>query len=147
MLTHVYAAAVLGVEAYLVTVEVHLSAGLPAFHVVGLPDGAVRESRLRLPAALDSAGYGFPRDALTINLAPADIRKDGTAFDLPMAIGVLLGMHEGAINVAVDLSRTMILGELGLDGSISPVRGALPMAMLAHSLGFDAVISAPGQRR
>lgn len=140
MLKRVHATAVLGVHAYLVTVEVNLTTGMPAFHIVGLPDGAVREARLRLPAALNNTNYGFPRDTLTINLAPADIRKDGTAFDLPMAIGLLLAMHHGVSQAVVDMERTLILGELRLDGSISAIKGALPMALFAQQHGFQTII-------
>ena len=125
MLARVTSAAVLGIEAYLVEVEVDLAAGLPSFATVGLPHGAVKESRERVNAAIQNAGFTFPLARLTCNLAPADIPKAGSGFDLPIALGILAASEQ--LDVA-PLQNWLVLGELGLDGEIRPVRGALSMA-------------------
>jgi magnesium chelatase family protein len=115
-------AAVVGVEAVLVRVEVDVAAGLPAFHTVGLPDSAVRESRERVRTAIRNAGLAFPSDRVTVNLAPADIRKEGAAFDLPIALAILAAT--GAIKPAPS-EPVAVVGELALDGQIQPVRGVI----------------------
>src|SRR5208337_4606830 len=117
-------AAVFGIDAYLVEVEVDVGSGKPGdFNVVGLPDVAVKESRERIRAALKNCGFDFPSpQGVTVNLAPADIRKEGSGFDLPMALGIL--GCQGAF-FGKTLSHTVFLGELSLDGSVRPVRGAL----------------------
>jgi magnesium chelatase family protein len=125
MLAALRSAAVVGIDAYDVTVEVDVAPGLPAFTLVGLASGAVRESRERVMAALHNAGFTLPARKVTVNLSPADRPKSGTAFDLPMALA-LLAAH-GIIDPAV-LRRTVVLGELGLDGALRPVRGVLPVA-------------------
>jgi len=125
MLAALRSAAVVGIDAYDVTVEVDVASGLPAFTVVGLASGAVKESRERVMAALANAGFTLPARKVTVNLSPADRPKSGTAFDLPIALA-LLAAH-GVIDAAV-LARAVILGELGLDGSLRPVRGVLPVA-------------------
>lgn len=125
MLSIVTSAAVLGVDAYLVRVEVDLASGLPCMNVVGLPESAVREGRERVTAALHNNGFSIPPRRITVNLAPADVRKDGSAFDLPIALGVLAG--SGTLP-REPLDGTCFLGELGLDGRIRPVRGALSVA-------------------
>ena len=125
MLAAIHSAAVLGIDAYDVTVEVDVALGLPQWTIVGLPASAVRESRERVGAALVNAGFAVPPRRLTINLAPADVRKEGTAFDLPMAIGVLVGTGELEADA---VERCVFVAELGLDGSLRPVRGALPIA-------------------
>ncbi len=125
MLAAIRSAAVLGIDAYDVTVEVDVALGLPQWIIVGLPASAVKESRERVSAALINAGFSVPPRRITVNLAPADVRKDGTAFDLPMALGVLVGT--GVIK-ADALRHCIAVGELGLDASIRPVRGALSMA-------------------
>lgn len=140
MLAHVHSCALVGIEAAVIEVEVDVSAGMQVFHIVGLPDGAVRESRLRVPAALANAGASFPMDRVTVNLAPADLKKDGTAFDLAIAAGVLLATGQITTTGQLDLSRWLIVGELGLDGSVRPIRGALSMAMLARDADFDGII-------
>lgn len=145
MLVTVHSGAVLGINAYPVDVEVDLASGLQVFHVVGLPDGAVRESRLRVPSAVENAGFEFPREKLTVNLAPADIKKDGTAFDLPIAVGVLAAMHYiSLVNLgptkSYALDEIVFAGELSLTGELRAVRGALPITAMAMENGFKAII-------
>lgn len=125
MLAAIRSAAVLGIDAYNVTVEVDVALGLPQWVIVGLPASAVKESRERVSAALINAGFTVPSRRITVNLAPADVRKEGTAFDLPIALGVLVGT--GCVDVAA-VARCVVVGELGLDASIRPVRGALSIA-------------------
>ncbi len=115
----------LGIDAYEVEVEVDLSQGLPAFLTVGLPDLAVKESRDRVTAAIKNAGYQFPLKRITVNLAPADVRKEGSAFDLPIAVGIL---QASGVLSGDRLSRVVLLGELSLDGRVKPIKGALPIA-------------------
>lgn len=122
----VLSAAVQGIEGYPIQVEVDVSNGLPSFEIVGLPDPAVRESRERVRAALKNSGLDFPARRITVNLAPADLRKEGPSFDLPIAVGLL--MAAGQIPVA-RLERTALVGELSLDGSLRPVHGVLTMAI------------------
>jgi magnesium chelatase family protein len=129
MLARVASGAILGVDAFVVQVEVDITNGLPCMNVVGLPEGAVREGRERVNAALHNCGFEIPPRRVTINLAPADIRKDGSAFDLPIAIGILLATEALPLRAA---SGTCFLGELGLDGELRPVRGALSVAMRCH---------------
>src|SRR3989449_5818675 len=137
MLARVRSAAVLGIDAYLVEVETDIASGLPTFVTVGLPQGAVKEGRDRVSAALANTGYTFPLKRVTINLAPADIRKEGSAFDLPIALGILAATEQ----VAGDrLANIAVLGELGLEGAIRPVRGALPVALAARAAGLEALI-------
>src|SRR5262245_10617358 len=126
MLARITSGAILGVDAFLVYVEIDITNGLPCMNVVGLPEGAVREGRERVSAALHNAGFEIPPRRITINLAPADIRKDGSAFDLPIAIGILTATEILPIHSA---ASTCLLGELGLDGELRPVRGALSVAM------------------
>jgi magnesium chelatase family protein len=129
MLARITSGAILGVDAFLVHVEIDIANGLPCMNVVGLPEGAVREGRERVTAALHNAGFEIPPRRITINLAPADIRKDGSAFDLPIAIGILAATEEIPIHAA---ASSCLLGELGLDGELRPVRGALSVAMRCH---------------
>ncbi len=137
MLARVRSAAVLGIEAYQVEVEADITNGLPSFSTVGLPQGAVKEGRERVNAALVNAGFDFPLKRITINLAPADVRKDGSAFDLPIAVGLLAASGQ----IPDELLRDhMIFGELGLEGDLRPVRGALSMAMAARAAGCRGVI-------
>lgn len=137
MLAQVISGAVLGVEAYTVRVEVDLARGLPAMSVVGLPQSAVREGRERVTAAILNSGYELPPRKVTINLAPADVRKEGSAFDLPIAIGLLAG--SGAVR-RERLDGTCFVGELGLDGTLRPVRGVLPLAMHCKALRLRELI-------
>jgi len=125
VLAAIRSAAVLGIDAYDVTVEVDVALGLPQWIIVGLPASAVKESRERVSAALINAGFTVPPRRITVNLAPADVRKEGTAFDLPVALGVLVGT--GVIK-ADAVRHCIAVGELGLDGSIRPIRGALSIA-------------------
>jgi len=127
-----------GVEALPIDVEVDLYQGQPGFFVtVGLPDTAVRESRERIKSSLVHSGFGYPNKAITINLAPANIRKEGTAFDLPIALGILGAM--GSLESGA-LSQYLVAGELSLDGSLRPIRSALPMAICARNEGVKRLV-------
>lgn len=137
MVSKVFSAAVLGIDAYLVEVEVDLALGLPYFSTVGLPDGAVKESKDRVRAAIRNLGYRFPERRITVNLAPADIKKEGAAFDLPISIGILAAM--GMVNKE-KLDKYIILGELSLDSRIKPVKGALPMAVAVKVASLSGLI-------
>src|SRR5438034_1125194 len=138
MLFKTRSAAVYGIEAYLVDVEVNISTGSNGdFLIVGLPDTAVRESRSRIIAAIRNNGFAFPHQNITVNLAPADVKKEGSAFDLPMAVGILGG--HGILN-RQDLSDYLLVGELSLDGKLRPVRGVLSIAMLARDLKIPCVV-------
>ena len=136
MLVKVFAAAVQGIDATPVTIEVNSSRGC-LFHLVGLPDSAVKESHERIKSALSVNGYKFPTREIVINMSPADIRKEGTAYDLPLAIGILASAEE----VKPDrLDRFMMMGEISLDGTVKPIKGALPIAILARSEGYEGLI-------
>lgn len=137
MLAKLLSSAVLGVDAYVVGVEVDIALGLPSFSTVGLPDVAVKESRDRVKAAIKNCGFDFPPRRITVNLAPADIKKEGAGFDLPMAIGVLAA--QGMVNPD-RLSKVLIAGELALDGLVRPIRGALPMAVVAAESGLEGIV-------
>jgi len=128
VLAAIRSAAVLGIEAYDVTVEVDVATGLPAWTIVGLASSAVKEARERVTAAIANSGFALPSRRVTVNLSPADVRKDGTAFDLPIALGLLSAT--GQLDAAA-LDGLLVAGELGLDGSIRPIRGALPLARSA----------------
>lgn len=135
MIARILSSAVIGIDAYIVEVEIDISQGLPAFSTVGLPEGAVRESKERVKASIKNSGYQFPADRITVNLAPADIKKEGSAFDLPMAIGILT-----ATGVIPDISdKFLIMGELSLDGLIRPVKGILPVAVEAKKIGIKGI--------
>jgi magnesium chelatase family protein len=136
MLATVYSSAVIGIDAYVVEVEVDISRGLPSFSTVGLAEGAVRESKDRVKAALKNSGYHFPADRITVNLAPADIKKEGSGFDLPIAIGILTAT--GLIPNSA-LTDHLIIGELSLDGSIRPIKGALSMAIMTKEVGIKGI--------
>ncbi len=137
MFSRVTSAAVLGIDSYKVEVEADISAKLPYFTVVGLPDNAVRESRERVSSAIKNSGFPFPQGRITINLAPADIKKEGSAFDLPIAVGLICAM--GIIEHDT-LSNHVLIGELGLDGTLAPVRGVLPISLMAKKMGADGII-------
>lgn len=137
MLARVFSCAVLGIDAYTVEVEADIVRGLPYFATVGLPNGAVKESKERVTSAIKNSGFEFPLKKITINLAPADIRKEGAAFDLPMAIGILAAIGQ----VSADrLQRCAIVGELSLDGGLRPIRGVLPMAVNARQQGLEGLL-------
>ncbi|WP_304132162.1 YifB family Mg chelatase-like AAA ATPase [Ignavibacterium album] len=137
MLSKVLSSATYGIEAYLVEVETHVEKQVPGFIIVGLPDNAVKESRERVIAAIKNSGIQFPVKKYTINLAPADIKKEGSAFDLPIAIGILSALEL----VPVDsLNETIFLGELSLDGSLRHIKGALPIAVEAKSKSIKKII-------
>lgn len=136
MLVKTYGAAVFGIDATTITVEVNLAPGIN-FFLVGLPDSAVKESQQRIKAAFNNNGYKFPGKEITINMAPADIRKEGSVFDLPIAIAILASSEQ----VSADhLDKYMILGELSLDGILKPLRGVLPIALNARDSGFKGII-------
>lgn len=138
MFAHVWSSTPIGVDALPVEVEIHIRNGVPRFFVVGLPDGAVRESHNRVFSALKTTGLPSPRGIVTINLAPADIRKEGASFDLPIAMGMINAVA-GCFHRSV-LDSFFIVGELALDGAVRPVKGVLPMALRARKEGKDAVI-------
>ena len=137
MLARIRSAAVLGIDALPVDVEVDISNGLPSFSTVGLPHGAVREGRERVSAALANAGFAFPLRRITVNLAPADIRKDGTGLDLPIALGLLVASGQLADE---GLNDQLVVGEVGLEGDVRPVRGALSMALAARAAGCRGML-------
>ncbi|MEN6375758.1 MAG: YifB family Mg chelatase-like AAA ATPase [Smithella sp.] len=136
MFVKVFGMSIIGMESYPVAVEVDISDGLPQFSTVGLPDASVKESRDRIKAAIKNSGYRFPRSHVTINLAPADIKKEGTGFDLPIAVGILSAEE---LIKEDSFENCFFIGELSLDGSIKSVRGVLPAALKAKELGFKKV--------
>lgn len=135
MLAKVLSCAVMGLEGAIVEVEVDISSGLPAFTIVGLPDAAVQEARERVRAAIRNSGLTFPMKRITVNLAPADLRKEGPAYDLPIAVGILLSSEQ----LSADMAETLLLGELSLDGSLRHTHGILPMVALAQENGLATV--------
>jgi len=136
MLARVASCAVIGLDGAVVQTEVDVSNGMPSFVIVGLPDTAVQESRERVQAAVKNAGLSFPYRRVTVNLAPADLRKEGPAYDLPIAVGLLVASGQ----IPGDgLDQTLMVGELSLDGSVRHVRGVLPMTVLARHLGLKRV--------
>jgi len=137
MLAQVKSCSIFGLESFLVDVEVDISSGLPAFDIVGLPDVAVRESRERVRAAIKNQNFDFPIKRITLNLAPADIRKEGPHFDLPIALGILAATSQMSIEALTDYA---IIGELSLDGKVRPVNGVLPMAIEIKEKGLKGVV-------
>jgi magnesium chelatase family protein len=137
MLFKAFSAAVFGIDAYPVEVEVDISAGLPNFTTVGLPDAAVRESRERIQSAIRNCGLEFPFQKITVNLAPADVKKEGSGFDLAIALGIL---GTTGVLLKADLKNTLFLGELSLDGSLRPVKGALSIAAMARQKGIQRMV-------
>jgi magnesium chelatase family protein len=137
MLAKIRSMAVLGIDAYEITIEADISEMLPSFTIVGLPDGAIRESRERVMSAIKNCGYEFPSRKVTINMAPADIKKEGSAFDLPIAVGLL--MASGQVTIT-EIDRYVLLGELSLDGTVKRVKGALSMAIKARESGITHMI-------
>ncbi|HUU03056.1 MAG TPA: YifB family Mg chelatase-like AAA ATPase [Myxococcota bacterium] len=137
MLSRVYSAAVLGVDAFRVDVEVDLARGLPNFATVGLAEGAVKESRVRVESALKNSGLDFPQRRITVNLAPANVRKAGSAFDLPIALGLVSSSEKLDAKM---LSSTLVVGELGLDGEVRRIPGAMSMAVMAKESGLTEMV-------
>jgi len=137
VLAKVLSSAVIGIDAFLVEVEVDITSGLPTFTTVGLPEASVKESKERVKSAISNSGYTFPDDRITVNLAPAHIKKEGTGFDLPIALGILTATQIISQNI---ISKYLVLGELSLDGRIKPVKGSLPMALAAKNAGYDGII-------
>lgn len=136
MLVKVYGSAVFGVDATTITVEVNIDKGI-AYHLVGLPDSAIKESSYRISGALKNSGFKFPGKKITINMAPADLRKEGSAYDLPLALGIMAASGQ----IEPDrLKDYLIMGELSLDGSLNPIKGALPIAIQAKKDGFKGFI-------
>ena len=136
MLIKTYGAAVQGIDAIVITIEVAVSRGF-VYTIVGLPDTAIKESNERVRSAMRESGFEFPRRSVVVNLAPADVRKEGSAYDLPIAIGILTASEE---ITAPGIDRYMMMGELSLDGTLLPIRGVLPMAIEARRAGFKAMI-------
>ena len=136
MLTKTFGSAVQGVNAYTITMEVVVTAGTN-FFVVGLPDNAIKESQQRIEAALKSRGYRMPRTKVVVNMAPADIRKEGAAYDLPLALGILHASQQLQTEL---LGEYIIMGEMSLDGELRPIRGVLPIAIQARKEGFKGFI-------
>ncbi|WP_420576753.1 YifB family Mg chelatase-like AAA ATPase [Ekhidna sp.] len=136
MLAKTYGSAVYGVDAYKITVEVNVGQGTK-FFMVGLPDSAVKESEQRVESAIKNFGYRMPRQKVVVNLAPADIKKEGSAYDLPIALGILKASEQV---IADELEEYVIMGELALDGELRPIKGALPIAIEARKNGFRGFI-------
>ena len=137
MLAKLRSMAVLGIDAFEIGIEADISEMLPSFTIVGLPDGAVRESRERVMSAIKNCGFEFPARKVTINMAPADVKKEGSAFDLPIAIGLLMASSQACVESVADY---IIAGELSLDGSVKSVKGMLSMAICARDLGVRGMI-------
>ncbi len=137
MLYKISSSSLNGIEAYLVEVEVDVSLGLPGFTTVGLPDTAIRESKERIRAALKNCGYGFPSRKIIVNLAPADRKKEGSAYDLPISLGILASLD---LFPGESLRDYLFLGELALDGKLKPVKGVLSSTVLANKMGFKGIV-------
>ena len=137
MISKIYSSCVIGIDAYEVTAEVDIGAGLPGFNIVGLPDMAIKESRDRIKAAIRNSGFSFPAKKIIVNLAPADIKKEGASFDLPIALAIL--STEDVIDSSI-LQHHLFLGELSLDGRVKSVKGVLPIAMALKDMGKKYLI-------
>ena len=135
MLTKVKSCAILGLEGAVIEVEVDISPGLPAFNIVGLPDAAVQEARERVRAAIRNSGCEFPMRRITVNLAPADLKKEGPSYDMPIAVGILRSSGQ----IDAELDAAMYFGELSLDGGTRHTKGILPMVAMAKEVGFSQV--------
>ena len=140
MLANVCTGAIKGIEGFAVSVEVDIAPGMPTLAVVGLPDAEVRESKERVVAAVRNSGFDFPTKRITINLSPAELRKSGTQFDLPIALGILAASEQLSPDAAAKIKGLLVLGELALDGSLRPCAGVLPMLISCKKLGKTAVI-------
>jgi magnesium chelatase family protein len=137
VLAKVLSSSVIGIDAYLVEVEVDIIQGLPSFTTVGLPEAAVKESKERVKSAIHNSGYAFPDDRITVNLAPANIKKDGTGFDLPIALGILTATGIVPRNA---MEQFLAMGELSLDGRVKPVNGSLSTALAAKTAGYGGIL-------
>ena len=137
MISFLYSASVQGIDACLIDVEIDISSGLPVFSIVGLPDTSVKESRDRVVSAIKNSGFDFPTKKITVNLAPADIKKEGGAFDLPIALGILAS---SGIIEKKSLQNICAIGELSLDGKLRPVKGILPIVLSLHKFGITQII-------
>ena len=137
MLVKTFGCALFGIDAITVTIEVNIDRGMPCYFTVGLPDSAVKESQQRIEAAIGNLGYYYPRRRIVVNLAPADIRNEGSAYDLPIAIGVLAASEQVGSQL---LEQFVIMGELSLDGTVNPIKGSLPIALKAKQDGFRGLI-------
>ncbi len=137
MLSKLFSSATYGIDAYIIEVETHVEKQIPSFTIVGLPDNAVKESRERVTAAIKNTGFEFPHKKITVNLAPADIKKEGSSFDLPIAIGILAATEVIDINSINDF---VFLGELSLDGKLRPIKGALPISVEVKKRGIKKLI-------
>jgi magnesium chelatase family protein len=137
MVSRIYSSCVVGIDAYELAAEVDIGSGLPGFNIVGLPDMAIKESRDRIKAAIRNSGFSFPSKKIIVNLAPADIKKEGASFDLPIALAIL--STEGVIDSSI-LQSHVFLGELSLDGRVKPVKGVLPIAMALKDMGKEYFI-------
>jgi len=137
MYSKIFSSSVFGIDAFIVEIETHLDSQLPAFIVVGLPDSAVKESRERVTAAIKNSDFAFPNKKITVNLAPADVRKEGSGFDLPIALGVLIST---GILEQSKLEGVLALGELSLDGELRPIHGALSIAVVAKKQGYSKIL-------
>jgi magnesium chelatase family protein len=145
MFGKVLSSAVLGIDAYTVEVEAHLENTTPAkFFTVGLAEGAVKESKERVLAAMKNSGFRIPSKRITVNLAPADIRKEGAAFDLPIAVAILCGLRHVDTNF---LDKIILIGELSLDGELRPVKGILPICINAKKQGINGIIVPPENQK
>ncbi len=138
---------IIGIDGYPLLIEVDIANGLPYFQIVGLPDSSIREAKDRVRASISNSGYKFPLKRITVNLAPADLKKEGSSFDLSICIGVLLAADEIMLNSKIKLEETLFIAELSLDGSLQPVSGVLPIMMAALSNGIKQVIVAAGNYR
>ena len=140
MLSKINTMSLEGLNGYLVEIQSDVSGGLPCFEIVGLPDIRVKEAKERVRSAIKNSGLEFPSRRIVVNLAPADKKKEGTFFDLPIAIGILIAIEDISISESFDLSKTIFLGELSLDGKVNKVNGILPMCIEAVNLGIKRVI-------
>jgi magnesium chelatase family protein len=141
MIAEISSGAVVGIDGYGVSVEIDITRGLPTFTIVGMPDAAVRESRERVGAALRNNGFRIPGSRITVNLAPADIRKEGSSFDLPIAVGIILASGQAAFPAP---EKILLTGELALDGRLKPVKGVLPVICYSKAAGYRAVVVPAG---
>ena len=144
MLIKTYGAAVQGIDALVITIEVVAETGVQ-FSLVGMADTAVKESYQRVLSAVSQSGYKWPRRRIVVNLSPADVKKEGAAYDLPIAIGILAACEQ--LSPVIPLDSFMIMGELSLDGSILPIKGVLPMAIKAREMGFKGMIVPVADRK